>query len=334
MDENITLTDERKNAQALEITLGAIEKAFGKGSILQGKGQIPGVFFWPTGCMSVDRAMGGGFAKGRIAEIWGPESSGKTTLCLHVIAEVQKQGGVCAFVDAEHGLDGMYASNLGVDMDTLMVSQPDNGEQALEITQMLVNSGQVRLIVIDSVAALTPQKEIEGQMGDSNMGLQSRLMSQAMRKLVGSCYRNNCTIIFINQIRMKIGIMFGNPETTSGGNALKFYASQRLDIRRTGAVKEGEEVVGATARIKVAKSKVYPPFKEAEFSIKFGSGIDKRADLLKVAVDLNIIQKAGSWYSRGEERIGQGEAQVVAFLEQHPEMEQEIKDAVKAIYAQ
>ena len=309
-----TLLDlnERRNMdkeKALEAALGQIERSFGKGSIMK-LGQDNAAMeieATSTGSIGLDIALGiGGLPQGRIIEIYGPESSGKTTLALHVVAEAQKKGGVCAFVDAEHALDPAYAKNLGVDLDELLISQPDGGEQALEITETLVRSGAVSVVVVDSVAALTPKAELEGDMGDYQMGAQARLMSQAMRKLTSAISRSNCMVIFINQIRMKIGVMFGSPETTSGGNALKFYASVRLDIRRIGALKDRDEIVGNATRVKVVKNKVAPPFKQVEFDIMYGEGISKTGELLDLGVKAGLVDKAGSWFSYGDERIGQG----------------------------
>jgi recombination protein RecA len=326
MDEN------RK--KALAQALGQIEKQFGKGSVMRmGDGtSIRDIEAISTGSIGLDVALGiGGLPKGRVVEIYGPESSGKTTLTLQVIAEAQKVGGTAAFIDAEHALDPNYAEKLGVNVDELLVSQPDTGEQALEITDMLVRSGAVDIIVIDSVAALTPKAEIEGEMGDSHMGLQARLMSQALRKLTGNIKRSNVMVIFINQIRMKIGVMFGSPETTTGGNALKFYASVRLDIRRIGAIKKGDEVVGNQTRVKVVKNKVAPPFKQAEFEILYGEGISRLGELIDLGVQHDIVNKAGSWYSYGEDRIGQGKDKAREFLREHPEMADEIERKVRAI---
>ena len=283
--------------------------------------------------LSLDLALGvGGIPKGRIVEIFGPESSGKTTLALHILAQVQKQGGVAAFIDAEHALDIQYAQHLGVKPDDLLVSQPDTGEQALEITEMLVRSGAVDLLVVDSVAALTPRAEIEGDMGDSHMGLQARLMSQALRKLTGIVSKSKCTIIFINQLRMKIGVMFGNPETTTGGNALKFYASVRLDIRRIAALKQGQDVIGGRTRVKVVKNKVAPPFKQAEFDIMYGTGISREGDLLDLGVDNDIVEKSGSWFSYKGERVGQGRENAKQYLKEHPEMTDEIEATLRELY--
>jgi recombination protein RecA len=332
LEEN--MSDENRN-RALDLAMGQIEKQFGKGSIMRlGSGfKIPAIATIPTGALSLDLALGvGGIPKGRIIEIFGPESSGKTTLALHILAQVQKQGGVAAFIDAEHALDIQYAQNLGVKVDDLLVSQPDTGEQALEITEMLVRSGAIDLLVVDSVAALTPRAEIEGDMGDSHMGLQARLMSQALRKLTGIVSKSNCSIIFINQIRMKIGVMFGNPETTTGGNALKFYASVRLDIRRIASLKQGQDVVGGRTRVKVVKNKVAPPFKQAEFDIMYGSGISREGDLLDLGVDNEIVEKSGSWFSYKEERIGQGRENVKQYFKEHPEMTDEIEVALRELY--
>jgi len=324
-------TDERN--KALEMALGQIERQFGKGSVMRmGDGSIErDLEVISTGSLGLDVALGvGGLPKGRVVEIYGPESSGKTTLTLQVIAECQKAGGTCAFVDAEHALDTTSAEKLGVDVDSLLVSQPDTGEQALEITDMLVRSGGVDVLVVDSVAALTPKAEIEGDMGDSHMGLQARLMSQALRKLTGNIKRTNCLVIFINQIRMKIGVMFGNPETTTGGNALKFYASVRLDIRRIGAIKKGEEVLGNETRVKVLKNKVAPPFKQAEFDILYGQGISREGEIITVGAQLGIVEKAGAWYSYGGNRIGQGKDNVRQYLKENPEISQEIEAKIRA----
>ena len=286
-----------------------------------------------TGSLGLDIALGiGGVPKGRIVEIYGPESSGKTTLTLHCVAEEQKKGGVCAFVDAEHALDPQYAKKLGVDLDELLISQPDTGEQALEITDTLVRSGAVSMVVVDSVAALTPKSELEGDMGDSNVGVQARLMSQAMRKLTGSISRSNCMVIFINQIRMKIGVMFGSPETTTGGNALKFYSSVRLDIRRIGAIKDRDEVVGNATRVKVVKNKVAPPFKQVEFDIMYGEGISKTGELLDLGVNAGVVEKSGSWYSYGDERIGQGRENAKIFLSENPDIAYELEDKIRAAH--
>ena len=325
------MDDKRK--QALNIALGQIEKQFGKGSVMRmgDNGVARDIDVVSTGSIGLDIALGvGGLPRGRVVEIYGPESSGKTTLALHVAAEIQKAGGTAAFVDAEHALDPQYASKLGVSIDDLLVSQPDTGEQALEITDMLVRSGAVDLVIIDSVAALTPKAEIEGEMGDSHMGLQARLMSQALRKLAGNIKRSNAMVIFINQIRMKIGVMFGNPETTTGGNALKFYASVRLDIRRIGAIKKGDEVIGNETRVKVVKNKVAPPFKEVLFDILYGEGISREAEIVNMGVQLEIIEKTGAWFSYKGQRIGQGKDNVRMFMKEHPETLQEIESAIRA----
>lgn len=309
----------------LSLAIEAIKKAQGDGAIMQGKGSVPGIEFFSSGCISVNKILGGGWAKGRIIEVLGPESSGKTSLTLHAIAEIQKLGGTAAFIDAEHALDITYAAALGVDTEQLLISQPDSGEAALDIVELLASSGSVDLIVIDSVAALVPKAELEGNMGDSMMGVQARLMGQAMRKLAGKCHKTNTTLIFINQIRQKIGIMFGNPETTSGGNALKFYATQRIDVRRIGGVKEGEVLVANKTKIKCIKNKVAPPFKECEVEIRYGEGIDITSDLLDRAAEANIINKSGAWYSYKEEKIGQGSAQTREWLLAHPEEVKEIQ---------
>jgi recombination protein RecA len=325
-----------EKSKALEAAVGAIEKQFGKGSIMRlGKdGHAEPIEAVSTGALSLDIALGiGGIPKGRIVEVYGPESSGKTTLTLHVVAEVQKAGGVAAFVDAEHALDVVYAKKLGVNIDELLVSQPDTGEQALEIVDMLVRSGAVDIIIVDSVAALTPKAEIEGEMGDSHMGLQARLMSQALRKLTGTISRSNCTVVFINQIRMKIGVMFGNPETTTGGNALKFYSSVRLDVRKIASIKQSEEeIVGNRTRVKVVKNKMAAPFKQAEFDIMFGKGISRSGDVLDLAVAKDIVAKSGSWFSYKEERIGQGRENAKEFIETHPDMMKRIEAEVLKVY--
>ena len=326
------MDDNRK--KALSAALGQIEKQFGKGAVMRmgDAGAIRDIDVVSTGSLGLDIALGvGGVPRGRVVEIFGPESSGKTTLTLHVVAEMQKLGGSAAFVDAEHALDPAYAEKLGVDVDELLVSQPDTGEQALEITDMLVRSGAVDVVVIDSVAALTPKAEIEGDMGDSHMGLQARLMSQALRKLTANIKRSNTLVIFINQIRMKIGVMFGNPETTTGGNALKFYASVRLDIRRTGAIKRGDEVVGNETRVKVVKNKVAPPFKQANFEILYGEGISREGEIIDLGVKHDIVDKAGAWYSYNSDRIGQGKDNVRKFLKENPEIAQDIEAKVRAI---
>ena len=325
--------DKMDKRKALDAALGQIERAFGKGSVMK-LGQteaIAPIEAVSTGSLGLDIALGiGGLPRGRVVEIYGPESSGKTTLTLHVIAEAQKKGGICAFVDAEHALDPMYARKLGVNLDELLISQPDTGEQALEIADTLVRSGAVDVVVIDSVAALTPKAELEGEMGDTHVGLQARLMSQALRKLTSSISRSNCMIIFINQIRMKIGVMFGNPETTSGGNALKFYASVRLDIRRTGAIKERDEVIGNATRVKVVKNKVAPPFKQVEFDILYGEGISKAGELIDLGVTGNVLEKSGSWYSYNGQRIGQGRENTRKYLLENPQIAAEIEAAVRA----
>jgi recombination protein RecA len=325
-----------ERTKALDLAVGSIEKQFGKGAIMRLGSQSAmseQVEVTPTGSLSLDIALGvGGLPRGRIVEIYGPESSGKTTLALHVLAEAQKAGGVTAFVDAEHALDSIYAKKIGVNLEDLLVSQPDTGEQALEIVDMLVRSGAVDIIVVDSVAALTPKAEIEGEMGDSHMGLQARLMSQALRKLTGTVSKTNCTVIFINQIRMKIGVMFGSPETTTGGNALKFYASVRMDIRRIGALKQGEDVVGNRVRVKVVKNKMAAPFKEVEFDIIFGKGISKSGDVLDLASNKNIVAKSGTWFAFNEERLGQGRENAKEFLETHPHILQAIEDEVRKTY--
>ncbi|KEO51661.1 recombinase RecA [Thioclava pacifica] len=329
MDKN-SKADKQK---ALDSALAQIERQFGKGSIMKLGGDTPAreIEATSTGSLGLDIALGiGGLPKGRIVEIYGPESSGKTTLTLHAIAEEQKKGGVCAFVDAEHALDPHYARKLGVDLDELLISQPDTGEQALEIVDTLVRSGAVSLVVVDSVAALTPKSEIEGDMGDHTVGAQARLMSQAMRKLTASIGRSNCMVIFINQIRMKIGVMFGSPETTSGGNALKFYASVRLDIRRIGAIKDRDEVVGNQTRVKVVKNKVAPPFKQVEFDIMYGEGISKMGELVDLGVKAGVVEKSGAWYSYGDERIGQGRENAKTFLREHPDIAYEIEDKIRA----
>ncbi|GAA5093299.1 recombinase RecA [Wohlfahrtiimonas larvae] len=326
--------DENKR-KALQAALGQIDKQFGKGSVMRfgDKNEDTDIIPVSTGSLGLDIALGiGGLPRGRIIEIYGPESSGKTTLTLHAIAEAQKAGGTAAFIDAEHALDPVYAAKLGVDVPNLYISQPDNGEQALEIADTLVRSGAIDIVVIDSVAALTPKAEIEGDMGDSHMGLQARLMSQALRKLTANIKKSNTLVIFINQIRMKIGVMFGNPETTTGGNALKFYASVRLDIRRIGAIKKGDEVIGAETRVKVVKNKVSPPFKQTEFDIMYGEGISRTGEIIDLAVKANIIEKSGSWYSHGDKRIGQGKENVKQFLKDNPELASEIEQQVREYF--
>jgi recombination protein RecA len=330
---NTNISDTANKKKALDLALSTIEKQFGKGAIMrlgteQAEEKIPAI---STGSLGLDLALGvGGIPQGRIIEIYGPESSGKTTLTLHIAAECQKAGGTVAFIDAEHALDTVYAGKLGVDVPNTLISQPDSGEQALEIADMLVRSGAVNLLIVDSVAALTPKAELEGDMGDSHMGLQARLMSQALRKLTGSISRSNCTVVFINQLRMKIGVMFGNPETTTGGNALKFYASVRMDIRRIGAIKDGEAVTGNRTKIKVVKNKVAPPFREVEFDIMYGEGISKEGDLLDVAANEGIVEKAGAWYSYNNQKVGQGREQSKEFLKQNPAMMDEIRQKVLA----
>jgi recombination protein RecA len=324
--------DENKS-KALTAALAQIEKQFGKGSIMRmGDSDIgEDIQAVSTGSLGLDIALGiGGLPRGRVIEIYGPESSGKTTLTLSVIAQMQKTGGVAAFIDAEHALDPQYAAKLGVNVPDLLISQPDTGEQALEIVDMLVRSGSVDIVVVDSVAALTPRAEIEGEMGDSHMGLQARLMSQALRKLTGNIKRTNTMVIFINQIRMKIGVMFGNPETTTGGNALKFYASVRLDIRRTGAIKKGDEVIGSETRVKVIKNKVAPPFKQAEFDILYGEGISREGEIIELGANLKLVEKAGSWYSYNGEKIGQGKDNAREYLRSHPAIANEIDAKIRA----
>jgi recombination protein RecA len=323
---------DKDKLKALELAVGQIEKQFGKGSIMRlGKEELPAnIAAISTGSLGLDVALGiGGVPRGRIIEIYGPESSGKTTLALHIIAEAQKAGGQAAFIDAEHALDVAYAKKLGVRPDELLISQPDTGEQALEITETLVRSGAIDVIVVDSVAALTPRAEIEGEMGDAHMGLQARLMSQALRKLTGAISKSSTTLIFINQIRMKIGVMFGNPETTTGGNALKFYASVRLDIRKVSAIKEGEEVTGGRVRVKVVKNKIAPPFRSAEFDILFNEGISKLGEIIDIGAEKNVIEKSGAWFSYGGTRIGQGRENVKLFLHDHPDTAAEIEAKIR-----
>ncbi|MFW5706591.1 MAG: recombinase RecA [Bacteroidota bacterium] len=324
--------DKEKNVnaeklKALQLTLDKIEKSYGKGTVMKlGDSPVEAVGFISSGSISLDHALGiGGFPRGRIVEIYGPESSGKTTLAIHAIAEAQKAGGIAAFIDAEHAFDSNYARKLGVDIDNLLVSQPDNGEQALEIAENLIRSGAIDIIIIDSVAALTPKSEIEGEMGDSKMGLQARLMSQALRKLAGTINKTGCCCIFINQLREKIGVMFGNPETTTGGNALKFYSSVRLDIRRISQIKDGDSVTGNRARVKVVKNKLAPPFRQAEFDIIYGEGISKTGEIIDLAVDNNIVKKAGSWFSYGDTKLGQGRDAVKNLLIDNPELADEIE---------
>ena len=321
--------------KALEAALGHIEKQYGKGSVMKlgdssAHMQIEAV---PTGSLGLDIALGvGGVPKGRIVEIYGPESSGKTTVALHMVAEVQKRGGIAGFIDAEHALDPVYAKNIGVDIDNLYISQPDNGEQALEITETMVRSGAVDIVIVDSVAALVPKAEIEGDMGDSHVGLHARLMSQALRTLTAAISRSNCVVIFINQLREKVGVMFGNPETTTGGRALKFYASVRMDVRRTETLKQGGEMVGNHTKVKVVKNKVAPPFKQAEFDIMFGTGISREGEILDLAAECNVVNKSGAWYSYNGERIGQGRENVKVYLKDHPEICEEIEKQVRIQY--
>ncbi len=323
----------KEKLKALQLTLDKLEKTYGKGSIMKmGDTAVENVEVIPTGSLALDIALGiGGLPKGRIIEIYGPESSGKTTLTLHAIAAVQKAGGIAAFIDAEHAFDRSYADKLGIDTENLLISQPDNGEQALEITENLIRSGAIDIIVIDSVAALTPKSEIEGEMGDSKMGLHARLMSQALRKLTGTINKTGCCCIFINQLREKIGVMFGNPETTTGGNALKFYASVRLDIRRIGQIKEGDVVMGNRTRVKVVKNKVAPPFRQAEFDIMYGEGISKVGEIVDLGVEHNIIKKSGSWFSYGETKLGQGRDAVKNLFHDNPELTNEIEEKIRAV---
>ena len=322
--------------KALELTLGKLEKSYGKGVVMKlGDRVVEDIESIPTGSIGLDLALGiGGYPRGRVVEIYGPESSGKTTLTIHAIAEVQKQGGIAAFIDAEHAFDAAYAKNLGVDVDNLYISQPDNGEQALEITDHLISSGAVDLVVIDSVAALTPKSEIEGEMGDSKMGLHARLMSQALRKLTATISKTKCTVVFINQLRMKIGVMFGNPETTTGGNALKFYSSVRLDIRRIAAIKNGEDIIGNRTRVKVVKNKVAPPFRKVEFDIMFGKGISRSGEVLDKAVELDVVNKSGSWFNYGDTKLGQGRDAVKQMIADNPELSQEIETKIKEALTQ
>lgn len=332
--QNIDAKTQGERTKALELALGTIEKQFGKGSIMRlnaGDSLMKDVEVIPTGALSLDIALGiGGYPKGRIIEIFGPESSGKTTLALSAIAQSQKKGGVVAFIDAEHALDVNYAKKLGVNIEDLLISQPDNGEQALEITETLVRSGAIDVLVVDSVAALTPRAEIEGEMGDSHMGLQARLMSQALRKLTASISRSKTLVIFINQIRMKIGVMFGNPETTTGGNALKFYSSIRLDVRRIGAIKNGEEVTGNRTTVKVVKNKMAPPFTKVEFDLMYGEGISEEGDILDLAATANMVEKSGAWYSYKGERLGQGRDQAKEFLKANPAVKEELRKSILA----
>ncbi len=328
-DDKVTSVAEGKS-KALGLALDSIEKQFGKGSIMKlGEAHAINVETVPTGSLSLDLALGGGIPRGRVVEIYGPESSGKTTLTLHAIAEVQRQGGTAAFIDAEHALDPAYAKRIGVDTDNLLLSQPDNGEQALEITETLVRSNAVDIIVVDSVAALVPRAEIEGDMGDAQMGLQARLMSQALRKLTGVISRSKATVIFINQLRMKIGVMFGNPETTTGGNALKFYASVRMDIRRTSQIKQGDNVIGNRVRVKVVKNKIAPPFRQAEFDIMYNQGISASGDILDLATQYGIVEKSGAWFAYNDQKIGQGREATKTYLQENPKVMEEIAKKVR-----
>ena len=325
---------EQEKLNALNQALGKIEKEFGKGSVMKlGEATSMAIDVISTGSIGLDIAVGiGGLPKGRIIEVYGPESSGKTTVALHTVAEAQKQGGIAAFIDAEHALDPVYAKALGVDIDNLMISQPDTGEHALEIAEALIRSGAIDIIVVDSVAALVPRAEIEGEMGDSHVGLQARLMSQALRKLTGSIKKSNCVAIFINQLREKVGIMFGNPETTTGGRALKFYSSVRLDVRKIDTIKQGDKVLGSRTRVKVVKNKVAPPFKQAEFDIMYGEGISKVGDLLDIAADIDIVKKSGAWYSYNDTKLGQGRENVKKFLQDNPDLIKEIDEKVRHYY--
>ncbi|MBL0910754.1 MAG: recombinase RecA [Bacteroidia bacterium] len=318
---------------ALKLTLDKLEKEYGKGTVMRlGDRNVDNIEAIPSGSLSLDLALGvGGYPRGRVIEIYGPESSGKTTLTIHAIAEAQKQGGIAAFIDAEHAFDRFYAEKLGVDINNLLISQPDNGEQALEIADHLIRSGAIDIIVIDSVAALVPKSELEGEMGDSKMGLQARLMSQALRKLTATINKTGCTCIFINQLREKIGVMFGNPETTTGGNALKYYSSIRLDIRRIGQIKDGEDVVGNRARVKVVKNKVAPPFRQAEFDIMYGEGVSKVGEVLDMAVELNVVKKSGAWFSYGDTKLGQGRDAVKQLLKDNPELCEELEQKIKDV---
>ena len=333
MPQNLEKMSSEKEAKlkALQLTLDKLDKAYGKGTVMKmGDKAVEEVETIPSGSLGLDLALGvNGYPRGRVIEIYGPESSGKTTLTLHAIAEAQKAGGIAAFIDAEHAFDRNYAEKLGVDIENLIISQPDNGEQALEIAENLIRSGAIDIVVIDSVAALTPKSEIEGEMGDSKMGLHARLMSQALRKLTGTISKTNCTVFFINQLREKIGVVFGNPETTTGGNALKFYASVRLDIRRSSQIKDGENVVGNRTKVKVVKNKVAPPFKTAEFDIMYGEGVSKTGEILDLAVEFEIIKKAGSWFSYGETKLGQGRDAVKVLIKDNPELADELEQKIK-----
>ncbi|OWP84681.1 recombinase RecA [Flavobacterium davisii] len=326
-------SEKEAKLKALQLTLDKLDKAYGKGTVMKmGDKAIEEVEVISSGSLGVDLALGvGGYPKGRIIEIFGPESSGKTTLTLHAIAEAQKAGGIAAFIDAEHAFDRFYAEKLGIDIDNLIISQPDNGEQALEIAESLIRSGAVDIVVIDSVAALTPKSEIEGDMGDSKMGLHARLMSQALRKLTATISKTNCTVFFINQLRDKIGVMFGNPETTTGGNALKFYASVRLDIRRSSQIKDGENVLGNRTKVKIVKNKVAPPFKTAEFDIMYGEGVSKTGEILDLAVEFEVIKKSGSWFSYGETKLGQGRDSVKSLIKDNPELAEEVEIKIKEL---
>ena len=331
----VKVTNSEEKKKALDAAIAKLEKDFGKGAVMKlgESGAHVSVETVPTGCLSLDLALGlGGVPKGRVIEVYGPESSGKTTVALHMISEVQKRGGIAGFIDAEHALDPVYAKNIGVDIDELYISQPDSGDQALEIAETMVRSGAIDIIVIDSVAALVPKQEIEGDMGDSHVGLQARLMSQALRKLTPVISKSNCVVIFINQLREKVGVMFGNPETTTGGRALKFYASVRLDVRRTETLKQGGEMVGNHVKVKVVKNKVAPPFKQAEFDIMFGTGISREGEILDLASECNVVNKSGAWYSYNGERIGQGRENVKIFLKDHPEICEEIEKQVRIQY--
>ena len=330
MDKN-----NQEKLKALDVALTQIEKAYGKGAVMKlgDSGANMNIEVVPTGSLSLDIALGlGGLPKGRIIEIYGPESSGKTTVALHAVAEVQKRGGIAGFIDAEHALDPVYARNIGVDIDNLYISQPDNGEQALEITETMVRSGAIDIVIVDSVAALVPKAEIDGDMGDSHVGLQARLMSQALRKLTAAISRSNCIVIFINQLREKVGVMFGNPETTTGGRALKFYSSVRMDVRRTETLKQGGEMVGNHVRVKIVKNKIAPPFKEAEFDIMFGKGISREGDILDLATKIDLVNKSGAWYAYNGEKIGQGRENAKSYLTAHPEIMEEIEEKVRAHY--